>query len=247
MNNQKVTEMFGALSASAARRTTECPDDHEMAAVVSGALSSDKRDELQRHMADCDFCILQLGLLGRLHGEEPDQEVSEFVLARASRLGAGRGPLVLTYAPRWAAAAVIVLAIALAFHWNSPDRVGTGTPGAISSFAIPTFSDEEQSRNFGTNAFAPRILSPAEGARIEAEALVIKWSETPGSLYYDVRVVSDEGKLVWQKRVEETESSLPESLALNPGAEYFVRVDAYLAVAKKVSSRHVLFTIAEER
>jgi hypothetical protein len=247
MNRQKVTEMFGALSANAAQRTPDCPADHEMAAVVAGQAPSAESNEIQLHIADCDFCIHQLGLLSRLQDEEPVQEVSEFVLARARRLGAVRISPLPEFAPGWAAAAVIVLAVTLAFLWNSPDRFGTDLPGQAPSQSVPADSGQAQSRHPGSRAVTPQILSPGEGASIGARELLIKWSEIPGSLYYDVRVVSDEGDVIWQGRVEDTESRLPESLSLTPGAEYFVRVDAYLAAAKRVSSRHVLFTVAEER
>jgi len=65
----------------------------------------------------------------------------------------------------------------------------------------------------------------------------------PGSLYYDIRLVDAEGFMIWQDRVEDTQRNLPSHLELLSGEQYFVRVDAYLAEAKSVSSRHVQFTI----
>jgi hypothetical protein len=93
----------------------------------------------------------------------------------------------------------------------------------------------------------PQVLAPANGATIDPGSLVFQWSEVPDSLFYDVRVVTDEGDLIWQERVEDTRLGLPGHLQLKPGSEYFVQVDAYLAAAKSISSRHVPFTVKEQR
>ena len=39
--------------------------------------------------------------------------------------------------------------------------------------------------------------------------------------------------------------ALPAELELQPGAEYYLRVDAFLEEARRLSSRHVRFTIPE--
>ena len=91
------------------------------------------------------------------------------------------------------------------------------------------------------------ILSPVEGARIEADDLKIRWTEVRGSLHYDVRVVTAEGFLVWNDRVEDTELTPPVDIRLEPGMDYFVRVDAYMAEANSVSSEHTLFTVEDRQ
>lgn len=245
MNHEKVTEFLGALPASSASRTGECPDDHDLASAADGILSPEMNEQVRRHLADCDFCIRQLGLLARLPEHEPDLQVSEFVLARAGHLATARKPQPGKNAVRWAAAAVVVLATSLIVFWNSSD---TGAPEFPEANApAPELRSQEQLRKLGPHVSAPAILSPAEGAPMTVGNQVIRWSEATGSLYYDVRVVSDDGQLIWTERVEATETRLPENLNLEPGIEYFVRVDAYLSEARKVSSRHVLFTVAEER
>jgi len=239
--------MLGILAASAIHRTPDCPGDHEIADGVVGQLSEEARDQFQRHIADCDFCIHRVGLLSHLHASEPTQPVSEFVLARARRLGAGKQRQTIPYAPRWAAAAVVVAAITISMNWdalspNSPETISVGAP--LSDFRS---ADPQTSRNRNPKLVAPRVLSPANGATVDPGNLVFRWTGVPGSLYYDVRVVSDEGDLIWQERVENTSLDLSEHLLLVPGAEYFIRVDAYLAAARNISSRHVLFTIKEQR
>jgi hypothetical protein len=87
----------------------------------------------------------------------------------------------------------------------------------------------------------PSFLSPQEGMTISSDAGVFIWTAVPGSLFYQIRIVSDEGDLVWQERINGTQWGLPAELLLAPGAEYFVRVDAYLAEAKTLKSDYVLF------
>ena len=68
----------------------------------------------------------------------------------------------------------------------------------------------------------------------------------PGALFYDVRLVSLEGDLLLRERVEDTRWLLPETLKLEPGEEYFIRIDAYLSDSKFLSSEHVVFQVGGE-
>jgi len=53
-----------------------------------------------------------------------------------------------------------------------------------------------------------------------------------------------EQQIVVAERVTGTEWRPPGRLALHPGAEYFVHVDAFLSEARSVSSDHVPFSVA---
>jgi hypothetical protein len=247
MNKQQLTNLLSILDENAALRTPDCPGDHEIAAGVAGQLPAQARGQFQRHVADCDFCIRQVGLLSRLHEVEPDQSVSEFLLARARRMGGSNTRPTIRYAPRWAVAAVVVLAVTFAMNWDlltapAPEVTSAGSPGPVSPDTGP-----QQSRNLNSRLGVPQVLAPANGATIDPDSLVFQWSEVPDSLFYDVRIVTDEGDLIWQERVEDTKLGLPGHLQLKPGSEYFVQVDAYLAAAKSISSRHVPFTVKEQR
>jgi len=72
---------------------------------------------------------------------------------------------------------------------------------------------------------------------------VFRWSEVPGALFYDVRLVSLDGDLLLRERVDGTRWLIPNSMKLEPGQEYFVRVDAYLDDARYLSSEHRLFRV----
>jgi hypothetical protein len=246
MNHKKSFELRRILPANAVKRTPDCPDDHELAAGADSQLPAESVKRFAAHLAQCDFCTAQVGLLKRLHESVPDQQVSEFVLARASRIGKHNKRSTFPYASRWASAAVIVLAVLVVFKWDLQSPVNPQTSDTTSHGLTSEALDESQIRNRDLTVLMPRVLAPATGAIIDPEKLVFRWTEVPGSLYYNVRVVTDGGDLIWQARVEDTELGLPEHLQLNPDVEYFFRVDAYLASARSISSKHVLFSIGEQ-
>ena len=119
--------------------------------------------------------------------------------------------------------------------------------GVYSPSVDPLGEDVRQLRNIKQSNPGPTVLQPVEGADIRSSQLTIRWTSVPGSLYYDIRLVSEEGFMIWQERVEDTWSDLPDHVELIAGNHYFVRVDAYLAEAKSVSSKHVKITIKEEQ
>jgi hypothetical protein len=90
------------------------------------------------------------------------------------------------------------------------------------------------------------VLTPSNGAVINPGGLSFSWTGLSGSLYYDAHIVTDEGDVVWQARIEDTELVLPAQLELQPETDYYFRVDAHLASAKNISSQHVLFSIGEQ-
>jgi hypothetical protein len=98
-----------------------------------------------------------------------------------------------------------------------------------------------------TSAPAPglRVLSPGAESAVDAQRLSFRWTEVPGTPYYDVRILTDAGDVVVQERVTGTTWQPSTPLPLQPGAEYFVHVDAYPSGARAESSDHVPFRVAE--
>jgi hypothetical protein len=181
-----------------------------------------------------------------LHGSVPEKPVDEFVIARANRMGKNKKRPSIRYVSRWASAAVIILAVSLVIRLNLPDQDSAEASNTTISDPDPQVTGNRLTRNLNPDVLKPRILTPSNGTTVKTDALVFSWSEVPGSLYYDVRIVTDEGDLIWQAQAENTEVGLPEHLHLKPDTEYFFRVDAYLASAKRISSQHVLFSIEEQ-
>jgi hypothetical protein len=201
-------------------RTAFCPDDHDIAAFVDGALDDAARILIDRHLPDCPACVSRVGLLTRLLRED-----------QANAANPASTPAITwrQTAPKWAVAASVVLAIGW-LAWSPP---------------INDFGDYATVRNVGSALTPPEILAPSTGVLGSRDGFVIRWTEVPGSLYYEVRVVTDTGDLLSKARVEKTRWVIGEEIALEPGREYFIRVDAYLSDSKTVSSQHIPFRLRD--
>jgi hypothetical protein len=132
-------------------------------------------------------------------------------------------------APQWAVAASLVLA----FSW------------LVWSPQIDDAAEYQTARSVEPVMSPPEILAPESGVLVNRDGFLIRWTGVPGSLYYEVRVVSASGDLLSEERVEATEWSLSNEIRLEPGQEYFIRVDAYLSDAKAISSQHIPFRLRD--
>lgn len=235
-----------------AERNPGCPDDYELASYMDGGLCERDHGRFELHLADCEYCMERVGLLGRAGEADKATHVPEFMPAHATRLLNGQKPEnnpdkrgMLHRAPRWAAAALVVLAVGYMLQEFTGNQNIQQPPSAARS---PDHTGPvRETRNINLGALAPRFLASHEGMTIVPGDGTFEWTPVPESLYYQLRIVSDEGDLIWQGRVDGTQWALPSDLPLVPGSEYFVRVDAYLAEAKAVNSDYFLFQVGESR
>lgn len=230
MDDQKLTREIGLLSDAGLERTERCPDEHALAAIAAGTVSNDERERLTPHLAGCDYCLARIGELARMDTQCAPEAVPQLLLARAAKLRAKRASTTSGYGARpgvWAAAAVLVLGVAVLL-----DR-----PWVDSRNPTP------EVRRADPEAIRPQITWPTPGLSIDPQGAAVRWTPVTGSLYYDIQVLSDSGDVLWRGRVDESMAALPESLELAPGQEYFLRVDAYLAEARSISSHHVVFSV----
>ena len=237
-------------------RGWRCPDETELAAFLEGKLAGKAKGRMVHHLADCSHCLAQVAELSRLQTEELPVEVPAALLARARGLaetaqpGAGR-PLV-----RWgaiaAAAACVALVVATTYRQSTSPPVLSPTPAAgpretISSpLATPPQAEPRRTvRNLPNRAPVPRLLYPREGSTVAPGGIEFRWQDVPGALYYDVRVVTETGDVVWEGRAEKAEASLPSDVRLTGGQRFFVRVRAWLGEGKTVTSRVVSFRVRD--
>jgi len=224
-------------------RKLDCPDDYDLASYLEGGLSEREHHHFELHLADCDFCMGLVGLLGRARDSEANEQIPELLMARSRKLAnskTGMPAFRLRHGRRWATAAAVVLAFGLFINLESSRQFnpGTGSPGASPD-------PVRQERSIDPYALVPRVTSPLDNSKIDPTSQQFSWAPVRDSLYYQVRIVSDEGDLLWQERLPGTQWKLPSELTLSSNAEYFVRVDAYLTESKSLNSDYVVFRVRE--
>lgn len=236
MNPDHLTSLLAAGAANDPRRSPACPDEHQIAGYVDGGLDEAARQQLEVHLADCGYCLALIGLLCR------ERQADGIGPALKEGLPEARAPMAKwpqhrwRLAPQWAAAAALVLAVPLLLQLGrNLDR------GAEQE--EPPYSGV--TRALTSSATVLQVLSPGTGTAVDARRLSFHWTEISGTPYYDVRIVTDAGDLVIQQRVTGTTWRPPAHLGLQPGADYFVHIDAYPAGDKAVSSDHVPFRVAD--
>lgn len=235
MNPDHLTRLLAAGPLRPSGPTAECPDEHQVAAYIEGALELPAHQQLEWHVADCDHCIGLIGALCRQRDAIPagPAHSRESPPARTQAAGApGRSRRI---EPRWAAAAVLVVVLPLLLQLG---RGPEHDPDGQDRPASPA------TRNLARSAEGLRVLSPGPGTDLSRGQLAFDWTDVAGTPYYEVRILSDDGDVVARQRVIDSQWQ-PAQLTLERGVEYFVVVDAFPPGEGPVSSRHVPFRLSD--
>jgi hypothetical protein len=117
----------------------------------------------------------------------------------------------------------------------------------VDSPAVTTEESRAQrtTRNSAVHGGALHVLSPVAGATVAPADLNVRWTGVPAARYYEVRIVTDAGEIVSEQRVESNDWRPGQGVVLEPGADYFVRVEAHVAGARAIRSEHVPFRIVK--
>jgi len=215
-------------SAGQVERCPDCPDDYLLASYMEGGLSERDHGRFESHLAECAFCMERVGALGRAGESSAVDAVGEATHSHSHKTPFSRP------ATRWATAALLVITVGLIASRQSSD-------GVSSIPAVPEGQGTTSERFIEPASPIPEIISPRKGGLVDSRPYVFRWKEVPGSLFYDIRIVSDDGAQIVRQRVWDTQWTLPEAIDLQTGTEYFVRVDAFVSEGKAVSSEHTLF------
>lgn len=220
---------------------------------VDSQLDPGARQRLEVHLADCDFCLGQVAALEQLEELGAAIEVPTGWRARAEAAAKPATGMALGPAWRWAAVAAsacVVLAVTL--WWRKPQGppvlpLGPSSPSATSRSAPPPSATEPSppvraARNRRIPAVQPEILFPGDRSVTGLSAIRFRWKAVPPALFYEIRLVTAQGDMVWEGRAEGTEAMLPARIQLSPGKIYFAWVVAYLPEGKTVKSATVEFS-----
>jgi hypothetical protein len=236
MNPDHLISLLAAGTTDDLTQSPACPDEHQIAGYVDGGLDAAAREQVEFHIADCRCCLALVGLLCRECDADAIRPVPDGAVSPTRAPVTERLQPRWRLTPQWAAAAAMVLAVPLLLQFGrNLDRgvEGQGRP------------EPSVTRTLASTANGLQVLSPVDGASVDPRRLSFRWTEISGSPFYDIRIVTDAGDVVVQQRVTGTAWRLPAQLNLQPGAEYFVRIDAYPSGDKAVSSDHVPFRVSD--
>lgn len=241
MDEYSLTQKLQRSAAGIPPKTRFCPDEELLVRFFEGNLADDAHASLRRHVVDCRYCQAQLGNLSRSNSTDldVDVEVPGPVLAEAKQLSAGVGTRPTRRAPAWAAAAVLVVALAITFgNKQQLERGSKTTPGPA-----PANEATRQLRTLGRN-LELQVRNPLPGAAIPPDS-TLRWDDVPGNLHYDVLILSSNGDVLLTERLAGNQWPLDSASNLAAGNSYYFRVVAYLPDGRTLNSRHVEFRLAE--
>lgn len=232
MTAEELEALLRQSATGSRARTAGCPDEHLIAGFSEGRLGDADHARIEGHIGDCVACASLVGELSRQRVGTAIEAVPELTLARARRLGAGRPGGWMTFLPHLAAAAIAVVCISALIQYIRVDAPNDA-------------SVHRTTRSMATNGASLHVLSPVAGATLNPGSLDVRWTGVAAARYYEVRIVTDAGEIVSEHRVSTTEWRPGDGVELEPGANYFVRVDAVVAGSRSISSEHVPFRILE--
>jgi hypothetical protein len=253
MVREILDRILGTGDASHATRGWRCPDEASLAAFVDAQTDENSRVRVLNHLIGCRFCRDQVAAAVRIQSGQVPSEILPGLLAQARSFAenkrSGRGSPTL----RWGAlaAAVASVALVLAVTYRQPESLTTlpkfrPAPPPISSAptAIPSVATELPSvRNRQNATAAPDLLYPREGWAVSPTGIEFRWKPVPTALTYNVRVVTEDGDVVWEGESQDPQIKLPSSVQLASGESFYVRVGANLPEGKTVTAKVVSFVV----
>ena len=253
MNEERPGNLSPLDTVSVGQRTWRCPDETLLAAYVEQQLDEDGRHRVESHLADCNFCLNQVGFLLSTQASRQPAAVPGELLRRATELVAADGLASSRTSWQWGALAgatacfVAIVAVSLRKPPSTfvsppaPAGVRVEQPVLPAPATAPTPATARAARNGQTNRFELQLLFPREGSVVPRREVEFRWEPVRGSQSYEVRLVTAEGNVIWEGRVEGTSARVPWTVELVPGQDYFVFVRAFLPAGKTLKSPAVRF------
>jgi hypothetical protein len=256
-NSPKLTigeDKFPAMRPESSKnplpRLWTCPDDQTIAAYVDKALRRNRKARVEIHLSKCERCRLIVADVVKLQRElELPVPLVEFARRPAQYAPAVSAGFRWIWAPA-AALAFIVLITGTIGLLREPQKLLVTAPPPPSAPMIAK-AESLTSRNIPlqqilrkpqrSEAF-PVILSPQQYSIVVRENLEFNWTPVSRSRYYEIRVVTSDGDLLWEGQTEKSVLHLPSEIVLKRGS-YFVWITAYLANGRVAKSSPVRFVV----
>lgn len=238
-NDTDLTRQIPMVASPGDKRGRHCPTATTLAAYVDSTLGPSERARFEQHLADCSFCLGQVGSLVREAEQEMPAVPSHLLEAARSRRASWSAWIPKPALTMVAVAATVILAVVvgLRFDWAREARPTAGSATAP--------SEERTVRNGVASVSGPQILEPLEDATVSGAEITLRWMKTPQALQYAVLVVNLQGDVIWEGRVADNRAGIP-ATDLIPGERYFVWVEAHLRDGGSLKSSPVGFRVATD-
>lgn len=232
------------------KRGWNCLHEGVLAAYVDQTIEHQERARAERHLSTCAYCRNLLADVVKLQRVGDLPAVPPGLIARVRSLGsAQRKPW--TWGLPLAAAgslACLLLAVSLLETKQSLDLPSWPAPPGPEIFKSPpqppvVAEPREVIRGSGSAWQLPTVTYPAPDSVVAPERLEIRWSAVPHARYYQVRLLTSAGELVWQSDATANLVRTPDRLALTNG-KYFVLVSAVMDNGRMRKSDPQSFQVA---
>lgn len=205
-----------------------------LAALADGTLGADARPQVAGHVGSCQPCLDQVGALVRLNRVEAPALPSA-LRDRAVHLGTAAPARSTQWRAGLAVAAMLGLSLGGWFYAQRP----------ATEFSQDTSEGTEQVRSRGATAPTPAVVRPSIDQRVAAGPVDVQWQPTASAIGYRVRVMRDDGTLVWEGDTAASGVLVP-AAALPSATPLYVTVTALMPDGKTARSASVRFEIARE-
>lgn len=262
MNEGEFVRLLAELPRRGEVRSWGCLSDTELAAYVDGGLKGRAKQRAEEHLADCGPCLEQIRFLVRADEGEALETVPHHLMEQA--LALGRRKTFVRWPLRWGtvAAATAAAAVVLVLRTPSPEAptvpplpvvvptneapAGVPPPGPARVPApAPAQPELPKVRSRSAGPIELEQISPPPDSVVPRGSLEFRWRPVPRSLFYEVRLATAEGDLIWEGKATDTSLRPPDDLPLQGARKYFVWVRAYLPEGKTVRSRALAFSVKD--
>jgi hypothetical protein len=209
-----------------------CPDAAVLAAFSEGGLAEVDRARVAAHVASCDRCLDQVGGLVRLARETPEA-IPTSLRDRVGTLSTG-SRTARDWRP-FAAAAVVSLSLGGWFYQRLADPPTPATVPAEAVRSGPPVNDRL------------RIVRPSADQRVPAGPFVVAWEGSAQAIGYRVRLMRDDGGLLWEGETPGATLTVPGTAALPTGTPLYLSVIAILPDGKTTRAPSVRFVVAPDQ
>jgi len=231
-------------------RGLTCPDDLTIAAYVDNALSETRKARVELHLSKCERCRVIVTDVVKLQREielpVPPFEFARIPVQPAPPVSAGFRWI---WAPAAAVALMVLITVTIGLL-REPQKLLVMAPPPpsapmiakaepLTSLNRPT---PEILRKRQLSEALPVILLPRRDGAVVRGHLEFSWTPVSRSRYYEIRVVTSDGDLLWEGQTEKSVLHLPSEVVLKRGS-YFVWVTAYLADGRVAKSSPVRFVV----